>query len=97
MQGESHLIVFDVRFDHSQGIRGLALGWLESYLLNRTQSVTIDSVTSNEVLLKYGVPQGSVIGPMGYSMYTLPLGSIFEKHNMQYMLYADDSQGYTPR
>jgi hypothetical protein len=82
------------RLQHSLGISSSALEWLRSYFCGRTQQIAIDSVTSDEVTLSYGVPQGSVIGPKGYCMYTMPLGSIIRKNNLQYMIYADDNQDY---
>ena len=42
----------------------------------------------------FTLPQGSIIGPKGYSIYTLPLGTIMRKNNTLYMIYADDTQGY---
>ena len=50
--------------------------------------------TPKEVRLEYGVPQGSVLGPKEYSMYTLKVGAIFQKHGMQYMTYTENTQGY---
>ena len=87
--------IFLQRLTHSQGISGSAIGWLQSYLSGRKQCISIGSVSSGDVLLQYGVPQGSVFGPRGYSMYTLPVGDIFRKHDVKCMIYADDSQGYT--
>ena len=45
------------------GIRGIALSWIESYLNNRQQYVSINKINSNTKGINYGVPQGSVVGP----------------------------------
>ena len=76
------------------GITGHALEWLRSYFHHRTQAVAVGDAVSRDAQLKYGVPQGSVLGPKGYCMYTLPLGAILQRHNMKYMIYADDTQAY---
>ena len=55
---------------HSFGISGDTLRWFKSYLQERIQMVQIGSSTSEPVTLKYGVPQGSVLGPILFTMYT---------------------------
>ncbi|KAK2140999.1 hypothetical protein LSH36_1186g01028 [Paralvinella palmiformis] len=57
------------RFENVFGISGVALKWIASYLTDRFQVVVIDSEHSKPVLLKYGVPKGSVLGPKKYTMY----------------------------
>ena len=83
------------RLELSFGIKGSALSWFKSYLATRSQSVQIGKTISDSVLLNYGVPQGSVLGPILFTLYTTPLSEIFSKYQMHYHLYADDSQLYT--
>ena len=51
------------------GIKGTALNWFRSYLTNRTQSVRIGDSSSSNRTLKYGVPQGSLLGPLLFSLF----------------------------
>ena len=76
------------------GIRGTALKWFESYLTNRKFCVKLNDVTSRFTNLDCGVPQGSVLGPILFTVYTLPLGDIIRRHDIPFHLYADDSQKY---
>ncbi|KAK6174094.1 hypothetical protein SNE40_017434 [Patella caerulea] len=76
------------------GIQGIALKWFRSYLSGRTQSVKINECRSSSTLLKYGVPQGSVLGPVLFTLYTAPIGDIIRRNNTNYQLYADDTQLY---
>ena len=76
------------------GIRGRALDWFVSYLSDRKQYVKVNNTSSNSLCLTQGVPQGSVLGPILYSLYTSPLGDIAKQHQMNYHFYADDSQLY---
>ena len=80
--------------NQSFGIRGVALKWFESYLKDRTQTVQIGPCTSTTVILRYGVPQGSVLGPILFTMYTTSPGNIIRKHGLNFHLYAADTQLY---
>ena len=65
-----------------------------SYLTKRSQCVSIDGVQSAALELPYGVPQGSVLGPLLFCSYTTQLGQIIRKHGLQFHIYADDTQIY---
>ena len=82
------------RLYHNFGITGTALDWFKSYLTNRRQIVTIADVRSQARCVPFGVPQGSVLGPVLFVLYTVPLGNLISAHGLMYHLYADDSQIY---
>ena len=82
------------RLEHTFGITDKALAWLRSYLSERHQNVVVDSSMSADYVLQCGVPQGSVLGPVLYCMYTRPVCDIVARHGMQYHCYADDIQIY---
>ena len=75
------------------------LKWIECYLLDRSQAVVLkneegETATSNMVRLSRGVPQGSVLGPLLFTLFTTPLGDICRQHDQDFHLYADDTQLY---
>ncbi|KAL5260602.1 hypothetical protein ACHWQZ_G010676 [Mnemiopsis leidyi] len=76
------------------GINDVAISWLSSYLSNRSFRVTVNQKTSGECLLDIGVPQGSILGPLLFILYTKDLESIVTKFGFTIHLYADDTQIY---
>ena len=82
------------RLEVTLGISGTALEWFKSYLSNRHQAVVIKGKKSSDHLPKYGVPQGSVLGPVLFTLYTQPLVQEIMKFNVKYHFYADDTQLY---
>jgi len=89
----SHDILLS-RLNHSFGVAGVAHSWIKSYLSDRSQFVRIGSHTSPPVTCQIGVPQGSVLGPLLFSIYTSPISKISMIHNVQQQQYADDTQLY---
>lgn len=73
------------------GICEQALSWFRSYLTDRFQAVRIDGHLSHKQRLDCGVPQGSVLGPLLFTLYSSPVAVIARKHNLGVQLYADES------
>ena len=88
-----HRILLE-RLSHRFGMCGLALSWFKSYLSNRFQFVEITGEKSSHQPLTCGVPQGSVLSPILYLLYTSPLGDIVRSYNMGFHFEADDTQLY---
>ena len=71
------------------GIRGLANNWFKSYLSNRQQFVSINGFNSSKKTMKYGVPQGSVLGPLLFLVYINDLHQAIKFSNVHH--FADDT------
>ena len=71
-----HTILLD-RLNVYYGISELALGWFKSYLSGRTHLVKVGSTLSYPATLQYGVPQGSLLGPIRFSSTLTQLAQLF--------------------
>ena len=80
------------RLELSFGITGFALKWFTSYLESRSQQVCIAGHLSQPKILKFGVPQGSVLGPVLFTLYVQPLSDIISEYNVKHHKFADDTQ-----
>jgi hypothetical protein len=82
------------RLNNWFGISGSALQLLSSYLSGRSQSVVINGYCSPSEPLTTGVPQGSVLGPLLFTIYTTPIAHTIQSQSFLFHLYADDTQIY---
>ena len=82
------------RLSQRLGICGHALDWFKSYLTERLQTVHLENTFSQPKLILFGVPQGSVLGPIKFTAYQTPLYDIAQLHDVDIHLYADDTQLY---
>ena len=87
-------LVFDVLFFKLKyyGVTGTALDLMKCYLTNRKQSVVFDSCQSEHVKICTGVPQGSILGPLFFSVYINDLITVSNRLN--FLMYADDTTIY---
>lgn len=82
------------RLEKWYGFSGVVISWLNSYLSDRLQSVKLDHCLSKKEILRSGVPQGSVLGPLLFTLYTGPLSHVIANQSVPHHLYADDTQLY---
>ena len=82
------------KLSRNYGINKSALNWFTSYLSDRSVAVKINTSLSDKSLITIGVPQGSILGPLLFIMYTRDLENIAQLHGFSIHLYADDTQLY---
>ena len=68
------------------------LQWFQSYLSVTYQSTSVNNASPSPSQLMYGVPRGSVLGPIFFVLYTTPLSDIIANHSVNHQLFADDTQ-----
>jgi len=88
-----HTILLN-RLRELYGIAGTAHAWIESYLKGRTFQVTVGEASSDLICLLFGVPQGSLLGPILFTLYIKQLEYIAAEFKLSIMVYADDTQLY---
>ena len=89
-----HGILMD-RLHHTFGFSGTALSWIGSYLSGRSQYVYFNGDSSKITQVEYGVPQGSVLGPLLFVLFTADITSMVEGYGLKAHSYADDLQIYS--
>ena len=86
----SHSILLD-RLSNDFGLSGMPLAWLQSYLTSRSQFVAWHGINSASTPLLMGVPQGSVLGPLLFSIYVSPVSRLLHSLGLRHHMYADDT------
>ena len=82
------------RLRRSFGVHATALSWLESFIWGRTQSVAIEGRRSGWRAIRFRVPQGSILGPLLYVLFTAEIPQIIRSSGLNAHQYADDVQAY---
>ena len=83
-----------LRLERQFGIRGVVLQWFRSYLHDRSYRVIYGGSTSAVIIIVCSVPQGSVLGPRLFIMYTADLSEVVKQHDVNINVFADDTQLY---
>ena len=82
------------RLPSKLGLKGTAVDWFRSYLSGRSQRISVRAAVSDRFDVRYGVPQGSCLGPLLFIVYASALFDVVEKHLPTVHCYADDSKLY---
>ena len=72
----------NVLFNRLEFEIGITLEWFKSYFSGRTTQVLIDNTHSASHDMLYGLPQGSIVGPKSFTIYTIPIGRIIKGNNL---------------
>ena len=80
------------KLEQCYGICEKVYDWISSYLKDHSQTVHYQSSNSTRRVLKYGVPQGSVLGPVLFLLYTGEINHVIDQYNLRSQCYADDCQ-----
>ena len=92
MFGTVNLQILLHRISYRFGIVDCGLQWFRSYLSDRYQTVKVNGGVSSSREFLYGVPQRSVLGSILFLLNISPLGDVMRQHNVDFHLYADDTQ-----
>ena len=87
-----HLLLMRILQDRYK-IGGSALSWIQSFLTGRCQRVKIGGTLSDSLAVLFGVPQGSILGPLLFNMYCSTINDAFCSSGFDSMGYADDNFG----
>lgn len=84
--------ILDTKLQREFGVSGKLLNWLRNYLHDRSQFTVVNGTKSESLPVSYGIPQGSVLGPTLFTLFTNDLPSSVKSG--QVYMYADDTTVY---
>ena len=87
-----HRVLLNI-LQYKYHISGVALAWIKSFLSGRSQRVKIGESRSASMVITFGVPQGSILGPLLFNLYCAGIDRAFKSAGFDSMGYADDNLG----